>query len=280
MVALTASFAAAPSAATITMAMAKKRSGGTVCFAELSFPSFLPKQVENIKDTFARKLATRIDRLPVPVSFSDNSIMSSCVRPLIQSKTSPVVLLHGFDRLPPCNVAAKREHFYQLWKSHIKRPMILVGPSLGAAVAIDFVANHPEAVEKLVLIDASVYAEGTGNLATLPRIAAYAGVGRLHCLYPWWEDATVDFMISGGYNVSAQIQQVKQKTLIIWGEDDQIISNKLAVRLHCELPNATIRQIPDCGHLPHVERPNSVAKLIVDFVQEDCYKEIECVSQY
>ena len=67
MVALTASFAAAPSAATITMAMAKKRSGGTVCFAELSFPSFLPKQVENIKDTFARKLATRIDRLPVPV---------------------------------------------------------------------------------------------------------------------------------------------------------------------------------------------------------------------
>ncbi|XP_075657779.1 alpha/beta hydrolase domain-containing protein VTE7 isoform X2 [Castanea sativa] len=314
MVALTASFAPAPATATITMPMTKKRSGGTVCFAELSFPSFLPKQVENIKDTFARKLATRIDRLPVPVSFSDNSIMSSCVRPLIQSKTSPVVLLHGFDssclewrytyplleeagletwavdilgwgfsdleRLPPCKVASKREHFYQLWKSHIKRPMILVGPSLGAAVAIDFVANHPEAIEKLVLIDASVYAEGTGNLATLPRIAAYAGVGRLHCLYPWWEDATVDFMISGGYNVSAQIQQVKQKTLIIWGEDDQIISNKLAVRLHCELPNATIRQIPDCGHLPHVERPNSVAKLIVDFVHEDCYKEAECVSQY
>ena len=67
MVALTASFASAPSAATITMAMTKKRSGGAVCYAELSFPSFLPKQVENIKDTFARKLATRIDRLPVPV---------------------------------------------------------------------------------------------------------------------------------------------------------------------------------------------------------------------
>ncbi|KAL0003713.1 hypothetical protein SO802_011274, partial [Lithocarpus litseifolius] len=98
MVALTASFAPAPAPATIIMPM-KKRSGGTVCFAELSFPSFLPKQVENIKDTFARKLATRIDRLRVPVSFLDNSIMSSCVRPLIQSKTSPVVLLHGFDRM-------------------------------------------------------------------------------------------------------------------------------------------------------------------------------------
>ena len=63
MVALTASFAAA----TITVAMTKKRSSGAVCYAGLSFPSFLPKQVENIKDTFARKLATRIDRLPVPV---------------------------------------------------------------------------------------------------------------------------------------------------------------------------------------------------------------------
>jgi hypothetical protein len=31
-------------------------------------------------------------------------------------------------------------------------------------------------VEKLILIDASVYAEGTGNLATLPRSVAYAGV--------------------------------------------------------------------------------------------------------
>ncbi|KAM3706927.1 hypothetical protein ACB094_03G190500 [Castanea mollissima] len=58
----------------------------------------------------------------------------------------------------------------------------------------------------------------------------------LVCLYPWWADATVVFMISGGYNV-------KQKTFIIWGEDDQIISNKLALRLHCELPNAILRQI-------------------------------------
>ncbi|KAK6242647.1 Alpha/beta hydrolase fold-1 - like 10 [Theobroma cacao] len=306
------------------------------------FPPFLPKQVEQIKDPFARKLATRIERLSVKVSFSESTIMSSCVKPLVQSEQSPLVLLHGFDssclewrytyplleeagletwavdilgwgfsnleRLGSCDVQSKREHFYQLWKSYIKRPMTFVGPSLGAAVAVDFAVNHPEAVENLVLIDASVYAEGTGNLATLPRAAAYAGasllksfplrlytiflafkgtsfstsldwtnIGRLHCLYPWWEDATVNFMISGGYNVSRQIDQVKQKTLIIWGEDDQIISNKLGVRLHCELPNAIIRQIPDCGHLPHVEKPDSVARLILEFVQDYCQKEAQFV---
>ncbi|XVF03210.1 hypothetical protein REPUB_Repub04eG0241800 [Reevesia pubescens] len=268
--------------------------------------------------------------------------MSSCVKPLIQSKQNPVVLLHGFDssclewrymfplleeagletwavdilgwgfsnleRFQSCNVESKREHFYQLWKSYIKRPMTLVGPSLGAAVAVDFAVNHPEAVENLILIDASVYAEGTGDLAKLPRAAAYAGVsllksfplrlytiflafkgvsfrtsidwtniGRLHCLYPWWQDATVNFMISGGSNVSGQIDQVKQKTLIMWGEDDQIISNKLAVRLHCELPNAILRQIPDCGHLPHVEKPDSVARLILEFMQDYCRKQAQFV---
>ncbi|XP_050238946.2 alpha/beta hydrolase domain-containing protein VTE7 [Mercurialis annua] len=309
------------------------------------FPPFLPKEVQNIEDPFARKLATRIERLPVQVKFSNQEIciMSSCVKPQIQSQTSPVVLLHGFDssclewrytlpmleesgletwaidilgwgfsdleELPSCDVASKRNHLYQFWRSHIRRPVIMVGPSLGAAVAIDFAVNYPEAVDKLVLIDASVYAEGTGDLAKLQKPLAYAGVyllksvplrlyanflsfsgialstaidwmkvGRLHCLYPWWEDATVNFMTSGGYSVISQIKKVEKRTLIIWGEDDQIVSNKLGVRLHCELPNATIRQIPDCGHIPHVEKPDSVSKLIMEFVGEDVYKEVQTAA--
>ncbi|KAI3839552.1 hypothetical protein MKW92_053815 [Papaver armeniacum] len=309
---------------------------------ESGFPSFLPKEVEKIKDPYAIKLAHRIERLPVKISFAENSILSSCVKPSVQNEKHPLVLLHGFDSSclewrytyplleeagmetwavdvlgwgfsdlsirPPCNVTSKREHLFQLWKSYIRRPMILVGPSLGAAVAIDFALNHPEAVEKLVLIGASVHTEGTGKLSTLPKIIAYAGVsllksvplrlyanylgfcgisfnsavdwtsiGRLHCLLPWWEDATVDFMISGGYNVCQQIQQIKKETLIIWGVNDQIVSNKLATRLNTELQNSTLHQIPNAGHLPHVEKPDSVSELIVNFVQEGKITEKESV---
>lgn len=49
-------------------------------------------------------------------------------------------------------------------------------------------------------------------------------------------------------------------------------------RLHCELPNAAIRQIPECGHLPHVEKPNFVAKLITQFIHEDSRKEVQYVN--
>ncbi|KMT08944.1 hypothetical protein BVRB_6g136590 isoform A [Beta vulgaris subsp. vulgaris] len=266
------------------------------------FPSFLPKEIDNIKDKFARNLAQRIQRLPVQLTFSGTSIMSSCVRPMVQGNTDPIVLLHGFDSsclewrytyplleeagleswaidilgwgfsdlegLQQCDAASKRNHLYQFWKSYIKRPMILVGPSLGAAVAIDLAVNHPEAVALLKSVPLRLYVNLIAfNDVSFNTSLDWMNIGRLHCLYPWWEDAAVNFMTSGGYNVVPLINQVKQQTLIIWGEDDQIISYKLAFKLHSELQGATLRQIPDCGHIPHVEKPTSVADLIIRFVQ-------------
>uniref|UniRef100_A0A0E0AMC2 AB hydrolase-1 domain-containing protein n=1 Tax=Oryza glumipatula TaxID=40148 RepID=A0A0E0AMC2_9ORYZ len=278
------------------------------------FPGFLPAAVERIRDEPAIRLAKRIER--VPTGFSQSPILSSCVRPLKQQQDrDPVLLLHGFDRCklqhlnvsgycliekrPPGDVASKREHLYQFWRSYIRRPMVLVGPSLGAAVAIDFTVNYPEAVSKLIFISASVYAEGTRDMTRMPRFVPYAGVfllkslplryfatllafykipggpaglfdwvqiGRLHCLLPWWEDALVDFMMNGGYNVLNQINQVKHKCLILWGEEDGIISNKQAYRLHQELPDAILRQVRECGHIPHVEKPSEVLKHVLDFL--------------
>ncbi|KAF3552843.1 hypothetical protein F2Q69_00016336 [Brassica cretica] len=328
------------------------------------FPTFLPKGVKDIKDPFARALAQKIVRIPVPLQMENfrGCVMSSCIKPTVQlPDKSPVVLLHCFDssclewrrayplleqacletwaidvlgwgfsdlqKLPPCDAASKRHHLFELWKTYIKRPMILVGPSLGATVAVDFTATYPEAlwktyikrpmilvgpslgatvavdftatypeaVDKLVLINANAYSEGTGALKDLPKSIAYAGVkllksfplrllanvlafssplsenidwtniGRLHCQMPWWEDAMVNFMISGGYNVASHIKLINHKTLVICSENDQIVSNQLSVKLLCELQNAVFREVPDSGHLPHVENPKQFVKLISDF---------------
>ncbi|ONM25017.1 alpha/beta-Hydrolases superfamily protein [Zea mays] len=59
---------------------------------------------------------------------------------------------------------------------------------------------------------------------------------------------------------------VKHKCLILWGEDDGIISSKLAYRLHQELPDAILRQVRQCGHIPHVEKPREAAKHVLEFL--------------
>jgi hypothetical protein len=49
--------------------LAGKTGGGGGGGTGVVFPSFLPKEVEKIKDPFSRTLAQRIERLPVQVSF-------------------------------------------------------------------------------------------------------------------------------------------------------------------------------------------------------------------
>ncbi|KAG0600539.1 hypothetical protein M758_11G042400 [Ceratodon purpureus] len=310
----------------------------------LKFPAFLPPDVELLREPVAREMAARIQHVPVQTSLTPEPIMTSCVIPKSTTSSAPVMLLHGFDSsllewrhsypvleeagvetwaidilgwgfsnaegVKSYNVAAKREHLYEFWKAYVKRPMVLVGPSLGGAAAIDFAVAHPEAVVKVVLVDAQGYTEGVGEMATLPKLIAYTGVallksvplrlyantliftkatfdflldsmrvGRLHCLMPGWADATVSFMLSGGYNVTASIPQVQQETLVIWGERDTIVPKSFAERFLADLPKARLELIQDCGHIPHVEKPKQFSSILKEFYLEENRPEVQVTSQ-
>lgn len=303
----------------------------TIDLDATTFPPFLPPEVKLLRDPVARAFAARIQRLPVQTNLAEKPIMTSCIQPAIANDDlPPVLLLHGFDSsclewrftypklenanlecwafdilgwgfsysedLRSVGVQAKREHLFEFWRSYIKKPMVLVGASLGGATAIDFTLEHPEAVSKLVLINAQGYAEGTGKMATIPKVFAYAAVsvlksfvlrtyaniiiyhqikwgviidqmhvGRLHCFMPGWADASVDFMLSGGYNLASRIPEVTKETLIIWGEQDRIISKDTPQRFKDDLPNGRLAFVNKCGHLPHAEKPEAVAALIAEF---------------
>ena len=191
---------------------------------------------------------------------------------------------------------AKRAHLYAFWKQEIGRPITLVGASLGGAAAIDFATAHPECVERLVLVDAQGFIEGLGPMGMFPRPIALAGVnilkskplrntanqmaycdrgtfatedamrvGQLHTFQPQWADATLSFMKSDGYKVAKRVRTITQKTLVMWGRQDNILDTAYADRFAEEIPDSKLVWVEDCGHVAHLEQPKFMAKTLFDF---------------
>jgi len=249
------------------------------------------------------------------------------------SSLPPVVLLHGFDssclefrRLWPLlgdktdtygldlvgwgftdagyqagdtsgrevSPETKRAHLYTFWKDVLGgRKMVLCGASLGGAIALDFAVEHPEAVEKLVLVDSQAFIDGIGPMAKI-RPLAMAGidvlrstqlrmmankmayfnktkfatedamrVGRLHTFVEGWKEANFAFMQSGGYAISKKVPKVTVETLIVWGRNDEILEPKFAGKFFDLIPNATLKWVEECGHCAHLEQPEELSRAIL-----------------
>ena len=60
--------------------------------------------------------------------------------------------------------------------------MVVLGTSVGGAVAIDFALHHPEAVAKLCLVDAQGFIDGLGPMAKAPGFLTKFLVGKARLL--------------------------------------------------------------------------------------------------
>lgn len=204
----------------------------------------------------------------------------------------------GFcDRTAPVTPEAIKHHLHCFWQQHIGQPVVLAGASMGGAAAIDFTLTYPEAVDKLVLLDSAGFAAGPAmgkfmvppldSLATAflknpgvrRRISQQAYWDKslvtpdaelcaaLHLQVPRWKEALIAFTKSGGYNfLSQRIQELALPTLVIWGEQDKILGTKDAARFESTLPDGQLVWIPECGHVPHLEKPQATAKAIRRFL--------------
>ncbi|MGM3306559.1 alpha/beta fold hydrolase [Anabaena sp. WFMT] len=201
--------------------------------------------------------------------------------------------LAGIDYSP----IAIKTHLYSFWKTLINQPVILVGASMGGAAAIDFTLTYPEVVQKLVLIDSaglkggsalsklmfaplySLAAEFLRNPKVRDRICrtAYNNpslisadalcCGELHLKMPNWNQALITFTKSGGYTAFKlqQLAQIRQPTLILWGDNDKILGTGDAKKFQKAIPKSQLIWIQDCGHIPHLEQPQITAQHILEF---------------
>jgi pimeloyl-ACP methyl ester carboxylesterase len=92
-------------------------------------------------------------------------------------------------------------------------------------------------------------------------------IGRLHCYVQSWKDASVDFLLSGGFVVSDKVPKVQQDTLLLWGSKDAIISPTTADKFVTVMPRCELTWVEECGHVPHLEQPSFTAQQITQFLK-------------
>jgi pimeloyl-ACP methyl ester carboxylesterase len=149
----------------------------------------------------------------------------------------------------------------------------LVGHSLGGLLAARVAARRPELVERLVLISPAGI-PGRGHLGhALPLAHALARVR------PRFAPVLVrDALRAGPLGLLAgahaavttdlreELGAVQAPTLLVWGERDRLVPASNAAAWTAALPHAQVELLPRSGHVPMVERPDELSRLLREFL--------------
>lgn len=157
----------------------------------------------------------------------------------------------------------------------------VVGNSLGGWISAELALQWPEGVESLVLVNAVGLSDETGLLLETARILADPTVEKLKDFSgrayfkarpaparAW--PAVVDSIKSRPtretlaafkleHVLDRRAKALKTPTIVLWGAADRVVPASMGERWVRLIPGATLRLIPDCGHLPQQECPAAVS---------------------
>lgn len=70
------------------------------------------------------------------------------------------------------------------------------------------------------------------------------------------------------HNMAKDLPKMHTPTCIIWGENDTVTPPKVAIEFHELLPDSDLFWIPECGHAPMMEHPETFNTLLYAWLQE------------
>lgn len=153
-------------------------------------------------------------------------------------------------------------------------PVVLIGHSLGARIAVALAAHNPDIVEGLVLV--SMYAKWRPPQALLKSLSQAVETGAAPPFDPSLlsprvtervaqlarrqhertraETLLMDFHAAAAYDVVQELERVTQPLVFVAGRDDVRLSRTEVERLVALVPQATLSLLDDAGHLPMLEQ--------------------------
>ena len=180
----------------------------------------------------------------------------------------------------------------------------LVGNSAGGLIVGMYALAYPKQVERLVLVSAGGLGRqvawflrmfslpGVGELLYQPQWQSGVDLSRrISYQVPSFRDQVLPEMrrvrsLPGSRRATLQalrssvdlfgqrrsryilpsLRQLPAPLLTVWGEEDNILPVHHAEAVRQALPDSLVHTIPQCGHWPHMERPEEFNTLLVKFL--------------
>jgi pimeloyl-ACP methyl ester carboxylesterase len=166
---------------------------------------------------------------------------------------------------------------------------VLAGACFGGWVAAEMAIRNTKRFGQLVLIDPLGVKHGgitdrdIADMHALPRERvlelAWADPSKGVVNYAELPDAEVAAIVRGqeafarfGWkpymhnpHLKRWLHRIDIPTLLIWGEQDRIVTTDYGERFRAAIPNARLEVIPNAGHFPHWEQPEAFVQRLVAF---------------
>ena len=190
----------------------------------------------------------------------------------------------------PWNVSAFADFFCKFMQALDIKSASLIGHSYGGRMIIDLATRKsiPFEIKKIVLIDSAGImpqrsAKQKMKITIYKTIKKIADIRVIYALFPELIDEWRSRQGSADYRAASpmmrqclvmavnedmtdKLPQIKNETLLIWGDQDTATPISDAKKMEQLIPGAGLCVLEGCGHYSYLEKPGAFANIMRSFL--------------